>query len=489
MQLYAPEPPFFYSTVPIGTPSVSSSSGCVKAPSQLLAEPHSDAIPVPTGDEEHSTVVARAAPLASISGAFLAKLRGLVTIPLFASNSMTLNPKPTESQTSHFERILRGMSFIKDLLEIILKVSPLALVAPAMTVWLYLRKLGWSELFGESVGSLPGLLALLVGSILILIVFLLQVVLPSIFFGAAAEVLDDERPNPRLASARAQQLHFVPVLMWQLCFSVSVAYFPDAITSPLQLATAVSAVTAAAMAAKFREDLLPASTKQRITVMRQGGNTAYYLGYCALLMGVGIAFPIVISVASAASLLSLWWLTKDLNITSPAAFVVLCCGAGAISVVPGLAYLGAKVERHPPRKLWLLTALAGGGVLYAAIATAMFFAPISRQSFELAGVSDTQPHVYLLQNESILPSIRAVGIPTSSTKEFFPDGKEAVFVGAYLQFNFGGVKLLCRSPYDAVDPAVSITADAQRDLGSRSNLGGGCLPVRPDDVRVVRPHR
>lgn len=384
-----------------------------------------------------------------------------------------------------FDRVSRVMGFVKDLLEIVLKLSPLALVPPALTVWVYLRKLGWSELFGESVGSVPGLLALISGSALILLSFALQVIAPSLFFGAAGEVLEGERQHPELAASKAYWLHFVPVIVWQLCFSISIGYFSAEITSPILLASALSWAISALMAVKYRKQLITRRLEKSINDKKRDSVVWGYARYIIFMMAVSIC-PLIISISSAVAILGMWWVAEGFGIANPLIFVILCCVTAFVSIIPGLAYLSARIEGHPPRKLWFLTAVAVGGVLYVAMTVALFMAPISKQSLELAGVNDKRPHVYQLLNESLLPSVYAAGIPAYSTRLFTAAGKEGIFLGAYLQFNFGGIKLLCVKHYDAYEESGRKAAAREAEEPSNDRRGKGCVPFKNEDVRALR---
>jgi hypothetical protein len=100
----------------------------------------------------------------------------------------------------------------------------------------------------------------------------------------------------------------------------------------------------------------------------------------------------------------------------------------------------------------------------------------------MTGIRDTEPHVYQLTNESILPAIHAAGIATATTRASTEGQKQSVFIGAYLQFNLGSVKLLCKVPYDPDRESRS-----EKNAGNSGwKAGSWCVPVKADDVRLIR---
>ena len=65
------------------------------------------------------------------------------------------------------ERFKTFLDYGKDTAELIAKFSLLLLVLPGLTLWLYLNRIGWHTLFLDSISSTSGLLALLIGTLLL----------------------------------------------------------------------------------------------------------------------------------------------------------------------------------------------------------------------------------------------------------------------------------------------------------------------------------
>ncbi|WP_175864319.1 hypothetical protein [Burkholderia cepacia] len=79
------------------------------------------------------------------------------------------------------ERFKTFLDYGKDTAELIAKFSLLLLVLPGLTLWLYLNRIGWHTLFLDSISSTSGLLALLIGTLLLVSALLFALCAPSIF--------------------------------------------------------------------------------------------------------------------------------------------------------------------------------------------------------------------------------------------------------------------------------------------------------------------
>jgi len=183
------------------------------------------------------------------------------------------------------------------------------------------------------------------------------------------------------------------------------------------------------------------------------------------------------------------WILREITVDSPVVFMFVGFGAGMIGVIPGLFYIAARNNGRESRKVWISAGLGLGFVCYVAMALATFFSPFTSRVLYLSGIYDSRPHVYQLLNETLLPSVKAAAIPTSSTS-MHVSGLEtnATFIGAYLRFNFGGIKLLCRTGYDPDQHVGAAKAATGRSEGrdARHAFGDWCLPVKAEEVRVLR---
>ena len=81
------------------------------------------------------------------------------------------------------------LGIAKDCFDIGLKFWSLVLVLPAITLWIYLHKIGWSEIFIDSLGSVPGLVTLLACSSLLFVLLILQFFMPALLMALSVEAI------------------------------------------------------------------------------------------------------------------------------------------------------------------------------------------------------------------------------------------------------------------------------------------------------------
>lgn len=403
--------------------------------------------------------------------------------------------KPSVKRQGWLDSFKVGLSLAKDVLDVVLKISPLALIVPALMLWIYLRRIGWSEILGESIGSVTGLMTLLASAVLLLLSFLLMFCFPSLFIGFVAKFFKEEGAS----RGRVTKLLFFWVLLsgfvWQVSFGLFflVARVKDSADKSFIVATFACAVVSLVFAWRFRTDLV--KVKARVNVHDSGVPTRWlakqgaWVRVGAKLVFVSL-FPVLSSFATAIPLVAMIEATGLEKMTSTDGNVVfgLCCLASVTGMVPGLAYLAAKIAGLARGKTMLVALIGFVVSAYPALFLTFSLGPVVSTVLRAAGLYDDRPHVYQLLNTKLVPSIKAIHLPLYEVAHAGNGDDPVLFVGAYVRFNFGGVKLLCRDDYDPDAFTRDQLAAARNAHKPDPRLVGGswCLPVKSDDVKPIR---
>jgi len=162
--------------------------------------------------------------------------------------------------------------------------------------------------------------------------------------------------------------------------------------------------------------------------------------------------------------------------------------------------------------------VAIGGVV---IAIALNFGPVTSVVLALAGVNDSRVHVYQVLRPELAFSMRVAHLPVVDVRGTAGAGKPPVsFVGGYLRYSYGGIKLLClhkcnpddvagletAGPTDRASAAIGAATPQPRtgtnkldastskqpnvdskeeEAKRRLEAGDGCLSVKSEDVKLV----
>lgn len=393
--------------------------------------------------------------------------------------------KPSDSRqrpASTFRRWVDGfkecLAIAKDSLDVALKVAPLVLVLPAMTLWGYLHKIGWSEIFIDSVGSVPGLVTLLACSCLLFVLLILQFFLPSIFMGLSVEVFRRAPGDRKQVAKVAERLHLLSAGVWVLIFAAVVIWVKEPDIWWVLGTTGAAAAVAAIYSWRHRRMLIADAAR---AIWHETAGDIVRISALPAFSGFASAFP----------LLTLIWTFGSLRLTpgeSNVAFLA-CCLVSPVGLFPGVAYMHSQLRDRTLGQ----TVLAASGVAVALgcaiVGSALYFGPVTSAVLALAGVYDSRPHVYQVLRPELSFAMRAAHLPVNEVRGTGGPGRQPVsFVGAYLRYNFGGVKLLCLERYNP-DLVTQIDVDAASKVGKRDprlSAGDWCLPVKSDDLKPVR---
>lgn len=360
-------------------------------------------------------------------------------------------------------------SMLKDMLDIIVRLLPVALIIPTVALWAHLRSLGWSEIFLDSVVSVPGLTVLLLAGIATAAVTFIQFCLPSILLAATSHMFTEEPTG----NAALLWMMLTPPVVMIVSLCALVIYFE----APALVVILATFFVTALLAWGLKNKLF-----HRVKAPESSGSFGKFLAlsiaptFCAL----GISSPYLV-------LLPVFHRPQMSDGYALAVFAA-CSVGGLVSFLPGAAYLHSSVAGHGQKRALRGAVFAGGISAYVLFATVLYFAPVTSTVLRLAGGFDTSLHVYQVTNPDVVPALRSIGIAVSSTTTDV-GGKRTYFAAGYMRYKFGGVTLICRMPYD---PSLYSTGEVQESITStgrdpRNAWGGGCFPAASTDLRRIRP--
>jgi len=421
-------------------------------------------------------------------------------VPLYTVNFSQSPKAAAKEEPTMFRRWLdRFKEFValtKDVVEVLLKISPAAFFPPALMLWSYLRGIGWGEVFLDSVGSIPGLVTLLAAALLLLFALFLQFCLPSLLLMPAAAQLDTSKTAEKIELRHLAVLNLLPALAWTLIFAIVSWNIANAGYLAV-VGSFLGALAAAVLAAlMMRKRFVPEDTKGRWKILMR-------------LFAVA-AFPILGSFASSSSLIAAIWVVEyqPFSTSSPVVVLIICCLISVVGLVPGVIYLDSHASNQSMSKTMVNTIAAAAGVGYFVVSSALFFAPVGSATLHMAGVTELSRKVYQVLKPELVYAMRAVHLPVYEVKRNAKSSEPPVFfVDAYLRFNFGGIKLLCATPYDpnliahqaALNAAkMSTTAAGASSTNAvdtpnvnageaqlRLEAGNWCLPVKTEDLKPI----
>src|SRR4051794_13679480 len=106
----------------------------------------------------------------------------------FSDKNKLRNNKINTSKDLQFAKDVVGL--IKDILEVIWKSAPMALLPAGFVVWSYLRTIQWVDLFGESTLSGTGLVFLVLAAIMMAFFVVVVFLIPSLFMVGAIHIFN-----------------------------------------------------------------------------------------------------------------------------------------------------------------------------------------------------------------------------------------------------------------------------------------------------------
>ena len=364
------------------------------------------------------------------------------------------------------ERFKTFLDYGKDTAELIAKFSLLLLVLPGLTLWLYLNRIGWHTLFLDSISSTSGLLALLIGTLLLVSALLFALCAPSIFLLFLLVVDKDVRVLSRSTSI----VILATVGAW-MAMVIAASILTENLPIWLLLLGTFAFGIVATLVGWRRDKVTMANGKGRI------------LGKAA-----GLALFITIAaIASSGGFLTMESFAGDMS-TNAKAFsaLVVLLPLTLAGFLPGLMAIGMAARNKPATMAVKYLAVGICFVFYVLVMWSLtsFSTGIGTRALEKTGVFSIAPQDFELLKPDARSSLERVGIPVASS--------EPKIIHAYVRYAFGDIRLLCAGEFrpgvtDALDDRFSSDpSDLQRARNKALDAGRNCVVLKKDDVRPVR---
>nr|WKF58515.1 hypothetical protein HUO10_003015 [Paraburkholderia busanensis] len=378
------------------------------------------------------------------------------------ANSLTIQ-KNSIPWRKIIDTLKEGASIGKDITDLALKASILLLIVPGLAIWSYLDRIGWKSLFLDSISSMPGLLTLLAGTLLLLSLLLFLLCTPSIFlFGAAAMGREyDFLPK------RAALVILLTILVWfTLIFIGSL------------IGIGVSVV------------FIIAFTFIVCLALSVGGNRTdanpRRFGWNRIGRAIIFAAPATIAVIST----SIPFLTMetfvgsmDTNAKAARALAVLI-PLTLVGCLPGLMAIGSMTYKKSIFRAAKFAGIGTGLALYVLLAwSAAVSTGISTRALEKIGVYSTAPETFEVLKADVQTGLARIGIA--------PVPDTPLLVKTYVRFAFGDIRLLCATPFNpgVTDGMENIFSNDRAAKEKSRNIalaaGRNCIVTKKDDVRSI----
>lgn len=373
------------------------------------------------------------------------------------------------------DRAKEAVSLSKDFLDVVLKMSPLGLIPPAIILAVYVRRMGWSELLLESLGSASGLVALLAYMVLFMLLSILQFCLPSLLIAPLSGLLDHEKGDRRLNTPLAWLCLGLP-LTWTVSYGLCVLLRPGLGTLSIGIATGIVAIA----------DVIVVFCLKRRMSSSEGwrlylkGWRLFLIGTCSFVGAISSVFPFLVLIQA----------VEKQSMSNDHPWVVLfgCAIVSVAGLFPGFVKINSELSGQTSGRTVVITLGALVGIAYLVSELVLVVAPISAYVLAASGVYSLHSSVYQLRKPELAAAFKAAHMPVfGALKGTKSSETSALFVGAFLRYNFGGSKLLCKYPFDP-SGVTQREIEYARELQQPDpylKAGKDCVPVKTDEVTPV----
>lgn len=364
------------------------------------------------------------------------------------------------------ERLKKLLDFGKDFVELVAKFSILMLFLPGLSIWLYLDRIGWHSLFLDSISSTSGLLALLIGTVLLVSALLFVLCAPSIFLLFLLAIDKDLRVLSRSTAV----VILLTVLAW-MAFIFAGSLWIKQLSIPIVLIPT------------FVFGIVATLVGWRIDGASKGQGKFKTLFKSVVLS----AFVTIVAISSSGGFLTIESFAGDMSTDAKAySALVALVPLTLAGFLPGLMAIGVAARSKPATTTIKYVAVGIGFVFYALVMWSLtsFSTGIGTRALEKTGVYSETPQDFELLNKDARASLERVGIPVP------PSGLP--IIRAYVRYAFGDIRLLCADEFkpgitDALDNRFSSAPDDLKTTRNKALAAGrNCVMFKKDDIRPIR---
>ncbi|WP_186258228.1 hypothetical protein [Burkholderia gladioli] len=357
-----------------------------------------------------------------------------------------------------------SIAMVKDTLDVAWKVAPFSFLPAALLVWIYLRSIHWTSLFQDSAMSGSGLVFLFIAATLMAVAILLQFSAPSLLLISTMWNYRQERTLPKAVP----RLFLCATTGWLAGFIIVV----ELDTSQVWIMFVMAFLTAFVFGIYNRTSLdIPQKkdTKFPTYAVHAGG-----LALAAILALTATTIPLLITLRIAERYSDGGW--RDMLLV----FAVFI-GTMAVSLLPAIMYLNARTSRsgfYQPLKLASLGAFL---LSYIVVSGAALFLPVSPTVMRLAGIYSNERQSFQILQPSLVAALDAAGVSIQKREQ-------TNIATGYVRYGFGGIRLLCRQPFNPSLVSVDAIKSAKKNKAPDPTIlaGSGCVQAMISELRPLR---
>jgi hypothetical protein len=357
-----------------------------------------------------------------------------------------------------------SIAMVKDTLDVAWKVAPFSFLPAALLVWIYLRSIHWTSLFQDSAMSGSGLIFLFIAATLMAVAILLQFIAPSLLLISTMWNYRQERILPKAVP----RLFLCATTGWLAGFIIVL----ELDTSQVWIMFVIAFLTAFVFGIYNRRSLdIPQKNGAKFPTYAVHAGV---LALAAVLALTATTIPLLITLRIAERYSDGGWLDKLL------VFAVFI-GTMAVSLLPAIMYLNARTWRsgfYQPLKLASLGAFL---LSYIVVSGAAFFLPVSPTVMRLAGIYSNERQSFQILQPSLTAALDAAGVSIQKREQIN-------IATGYVRYGFGGIRLLCRQPFDPSLVSVDAIKLARRNKAPDPTIlaGSGCVQAMSSELRPLR---
>ena len=344
----------------------------------------------------------------------------------------------------------------KDSLDIMWRIAPLTLLPAGLVLWSYLHEIGWPDLFRDSALSVSSLLSLVLAALILALTFLAIFLAPSVMMVATIQELHRngliQRDVIRLYAGGVIGWTIGMLFIWQ-----SAALWWTLFIIPCTLVTALGLVKERR---RWRGTDFANKLKRFMQVLVLAG--------CATFTVAFTAFPLPFVMRFVLNH------PEQYNPTAQYVLFAVSVIVTVIGLMPGYVYLATLTSTFVPARPAKATLAAAAFISFIMLFAILLFAPVSSFLLTSTAVYSNDKATFQVLNSDLFKLIQAAGLEV--------DTKQSLsIVHAYVRYNFGGVELLCATPY------FPKTSGNLAEKGKELHLEGmGCVRTQSSDLRRFR---
>lgn len=362
-----------------------------------------------------------------------------------------------------------GLVFVKDLVDVVIKISVIMLPLPALAVFLYLRTLHRIDLFLPAILSGPGLVALLEATFVLCAALLASFVGPSWFASFMTNTYSKgSRPMPGaatyvlvvglLAGPFYLVLYYLSVAKWQVWLKW------------------VAGISTGLLLVGFLFALAWYSPRYfRMLTVSERTNRKQRLGKSLARTGIGLlsgAYTLV-AVTTIYTFARSYQLPEDGWPANLIGSVIIFA-----SLWPGAAFVLRRSRGDSSPKAFWIASVAVLAPVLSLLFSGVSPEPLALLTMRAMSITEKGPRTFQLVKETERPVWAALGFRFIGESSFFP---------ATIRFQFGDVRLLCVDGYDAAGPYPGALGPFSAKPAKSAIPETGCMTPLKDEVRVVEP--